>query len=250
MDAENNNYHISFFKPTNDSTRHNRNMIIQLVSIWAVAIFGFQLLIKILEKPVPEQAYLTYETYWADIKEGTLSDVGLREVGKSTLSVLGKVAIRPEFRAALDNAFSWMAWNLADSTTKILLRDKVSEFEKVTESSVLISDQNYLDLKNDLVPVLGSLFEIHTSDVRRKIAPLELKSSMMESFSEENVKLFEEAMDLYLIHNRSVLTDTKFLGFPFHYFYTAVFLLVLFVGLCWLYCVRTDMFNKRYGIED
>ena len=63
-------------------------------------------------------------------------------------------------------------------------------------------------------------------------------------------KIFEEAMGLYLIHNRSVLTDTRFLGFPFHYFYTAVFLLILFVGLTWLYCVRTDMFNKKYGIED
>ena len=59
-----------------------------------------------------------------------------------------------------------------------------------------------------------------------------------------------ETMGLYLIHNRSVLTDTKFLGFPFHYFYTAVFLLILFVGLCWLYCIRTDMFHKKYGIED
>ena len=119
-----------------------------------------------------------------------------------------------------------------------------------TASTVLLSDENYIALKNDLVPILGSLFDIHTNDVRRKIAPLEIRASMMESFSDANMKIFEETMDLYLIHNRSVLTDTKFLGFPFHYFYTAVFLLVLFVGLCWLYCVRTDMFNKRYGIED
>jgi len=26
--------------------------------------------------------------------------------------------------------------------------------------------------------------------------------------------------------------------------------LILFVGICWLYCVRTDLFNKKYGIED
>lgn len=250
MDAENNNYHISFFKPTNESTRHNRNMIIQLVSIWAVAIFGFQLLIKIIEKPVAEPAYKIYQAYWPDIKDGNITDEGLREVGKSALSVLGKVAINPESRVALDNALSWMAYNLADSATKMTLLKKVNDFEIVTASTVLLSDENYIALKNDLVPLLGSLFDIHTNDVRRKIAPLEIRASMMESFSDANVKIFEESMDLYLIHNRSVLTDTRFLGFPFHYFYTAVFLLVLFVGLCWLYCVRTDMFNKRYGIED
>ena len=72
----------------------------------------------------------------------------------------------------------------------------------------------------------------------------------MESFDTESRDVVAEAMGLYLIHNRSVLTDLKFLGFPFHYFYTAVFLLILFVGLCWLYCVRTDLFNKKYGIED
>ncbi len=90
----------------------------------------------------------------------------------------------------------------------------------------------------------------HPYDIRVKIAPLEVHSSLLESFNDENRKVFMEAMDLYLVHNQSVLTDTNFLGFPFHYFYTAVFLLILFVGLCWLYCVRTDMFNKKYGIEE
>jgi putative solute:sodium symporter small subunit len=94
------------------------------------------------------------------------------------------------------------------------------------------------------------IFNLHPLDVRGKIAALEVKSSLMGSFDANSRKIFEEAMELYLIHNRSVLTDTIFLGFPFHYFYTAVFLLILFVGLCWLYCVRTDMFNKKYGIED
>jgi putative solute:sodium symporter small subunit len=72
----------------------------------------------------------------------------------------------------------------------------------------------------------------------------------MESFEDSERAQLTGIMGLYLIHNRSALTDAKFLGFPFHYFYTAVFLLILFVGLCWLYCVRTDMYNKKYGIED
>ncbi|RKX20065.1 MAG: hypothetical protein DRP35_06675 [Candidatus Zixiibacteriota bacterium] len=42
----------------------------------------------------------------------------------------------------------------------------------------------------------------------------------------------------------------RFLGFPFHYFYTAVFLLVLFVGLCWIFCFQTDRIYKKLGIEE
>jgi putative solute:sodium symporter small subunit len=57
-------------------------------------------------------------------------------------------------------------------------------------------------------------------------------------------------MEKHLTHNRSVLTDTKFLGFPFHYFYTAVFLLVLFVGLCLVYCRLMDDLSAKYGMEE
>lgn len=57
-------------------------------------------------------------------------------------------------------------------------------------------------------------------------------------------------MKLYMTHNQSVLTNAKFLGFPFHYFYTAVFLLILFVFLCWLYCVITDRVNIKLGLEE
>ena len=61
----------------------------------------------------------------------------------------------------------------------------------------------------------------------------------------EQQALTKEIMDRYLIHNRSVLTDTIFLGFPLHYFYTAVFLLVLFVGLCLGYCLMMERLEKE-----
>lgn len=250
MESENNDYHISIFKPTTDSARRNRNMIVQFVLIWAVAIFGFQILLKILEKPTPEPAYTVYETYWDDIQAGNLQITNLQNVSQSALSVLGKVAIDPGHRQALDNAVSWMAYNIADSVQKQKLIVAVKEFEDIAAVTLNITDDTYVAKKNQLIPVLREIFNLHPLDVRGKIAALEVKSSLMESFDVDSRKIFEEAMELYLIHNRSVLTDTKFLGFPFHYFYTAVFLLILFIGLCWLYCVRTDMFNKKYGIED
>jgi len=250
MESEKNDYHISFFKPTTDSARRNRNMVVQFVLIWAVAIFGFQILLKILEKPTPELAYTVYKTYWDDIQAGNKEIINLQNVGQSALSVLGKVAIDPVHRKALDNAVSWMVYNIADSIQKQKLFVAVKEFEDIAAVTENITDDEYVAKKNQLIPVLVEIFNIHPLDVRGKIAALEVNSSLMGSFDANSRKIFEEAMELYLIHNRSVLTDIKFLGFPFHYFYTAVFLLILFVGLCWLYCVRTDMFNKKYGIED
>ncbi|MEA1896201.1 MAG: DUF4212 domain-containing protein [Bacteroidota bacterium] len=250
MESEKNDYHFSFFKPTTDSSRRNRNMVVQFVLIWAIAIFGFQILLKILEKPTPEPAYIVYETHWGDIQDGNIELTNLQNVGKSALSVLGKVAIDAGHRQALDNAVSWMAWNIADSIQKQRLIVAVKEFEDIALITENITDDIYVGKKDQLISILQETFNLHPNDVRGKIAALEVKSSLMGAFDTESRKIFEEAMGLYLIHNRSVLTDIRFLGFPFHYFYTAVFLLILFVGITWLYCVRTDMFNKKYDIED
>jgi len=250
MDPQQNDYHISFFKPTTDSARRNRNMVGQLVLIWAVAIFGFQIVLKIIEKPVPEPAYLLFEEGWTHIEAGNATLVDYQKTGQAALSVLGKIAIAPDYKIALDNAVSWMAYQIADSDEKQMLSSQVEEYENVAASISDIGDDYYVAKKYELIPVLAKIFDLNVLDVRSKIAPLEVKSSLMGSFNEMNRNLFVESMGLYLIHNRSVLTDARFLGFPFHYFYTAVFLLILFVSLCWLYCIRTDMFNKKYGIED
>lgn len=250
MDPEQNQYHFSFFKPSTESARHNRNMVIQFVLIWAVAIFGFQTLLKILEKPTPEAAYLLYEKSWPPIEAGNADLMDYQSSAQAALSVLGKVHIQPAHRSALDNAVSWFAWQIADSLQQELLLAALADFESQAASIEVVTDESYVGSKALLMPILGDLFGLAPSDIRLKIAPLEVHASLLESFDDENRKVFVEAMELYLVHNQSVLTDTIFLGFPFHYFYTAVFLLILFVGLCWLYCMRTDMYNRKYGIEE
>ena len=60
MESQKNDYHISFFKPTTDIARLNRNIVVFLVCIWTVAIFGFQIALKVFEKPTPEPAYLAF----------------------------------------------------------------------------------------------------------------------------------------------------------------------------------------------
>jgi len=225
-------------------------MVVQLVLIWAVAIFGFQVLLKVIEKPTPEPAWDVYQSAWPEIQAGSVDADLLKKASQSALSVLGKAAIDPLHREALDNLISWSAYNIAAEEQKSILMQKLETFEGVAATIDDPTAVDYVEAKNELIPVLQEIYGFSPSDVRGKIAAVEINSGLMQSFSEENRLIVSEAMDLYLIHNRSVLTDIRFLGFPFHYFYTAVFLLILFVGLCWLYCVRTDMFHKKYGVED
>ena len=83
-----------------------------------------------------------------------------------------------------------------------------------------------------------------------RILPLELRTSGVDIFTDKNRAIVETCMPFYMTHNRSVLTDTTFLGFPFHYLYTAVFLLILFIGLCWVYCYKVDKYNENLGIVE
>ena len=83
--------------------------------------------------------------------------------------------------------------------------------------------------------------------MKAKLLPFVLDTGGMLEFSNENKEKILGVMKLYLIHNRSFLTDTIFLGFPFHYFYTAIFLLVLFVVLCWVYTFMLDRIHTRIG---
>jgi putative solute:sodium symporter small subunit len=250
MESNKDDFHISFFKPTTESARHNRNMVVQFVIIWAVAIFGFQILLRIVQKPTPEPAYLQFQSEWPEFIKGGRNQDNLKAISQSALMVLGKVNINPVDRSALDNLVSYAAINIADSIQKVELISKLASFEEMAIATENITSPDYVASKNELIPVLQNIFGLSPLDVRGKIAPLEVHSSMMDGISEANISIIENAMKFYLTHNRSFLTDTRFLGFPFHYFYTAFFLLVLFVGLCWLYCIRTDKFNKDYGIED
>ena len=250
MESKHDDYHISFFRPTTDSARRNRNMVVQLILVWAIAIFGFQILLKILEKPTPEEAWIIYDSVRDDIESGSTDPLVLKQASRSALSILGKVSIDPVHRDALDNLISWSAYNIADSVQKKNLVEKLEKFEKIKTAEADLRSFNYKSSKDDMLPLLQELFGLAPHDVRSRIASVHINSGLMQNMSRENISIVHEAMDLYLVHNRSVLTDTKFLGFPFHYFYTSVFLLILFVGLCWVYCVRTDMFNKKYEIAD
>ncbi|MCF8380278.1 MAG: DUF4212 domain-containing protein [Bacteroidales bacterium] len=250
MDKSPEKYHISFFVPTTARAKANRNMVLWLVSIWFIAIFGFQILLRVLEKPIPETTFSIFQSVW----DNTISDspgiVELQEFGKTTLSVLGKVAITDSERAVLDNALSWSLYQLTADSLKEDLVIKIQAFEKIKLEIQTISDPNYIKAKELLSAEYSPSLNLDPLDVRTTILPLELVSENIYKLTETARESVPSIMEKYLIHNQSFLTDTKFLGFPFHYFYTAIFLLVLFIGLCLIYCIKTDQMNSKLSIED
>ena len=250
MESNQNDYHISFFKPTTAQAKWNRNLAIKLILIWAVAVFGFHFLLRAIEKPTPEESYVKYEMVWENILEESASVEEMQIFAHSSLSVIGKIFIKPDEKASLNNAVSWVTYQLADSSQKELLIDKTKVFEKLKEEVTSISDPEYINAKNSLSQVASSILGLQKSDPRTLIVSFSLVSTEMELFKAESKDIIPTVMSTYLIHNQSFLTDFKFLGFPFHYFYTAVFLLILFVFLCWLYCVRVDKMNAKLDIEE
>ncbi len=250
MDTSDNNYHVSLFKPKTPHARANRNMVLLFFCIWAVAIFGFQILLKIFEKPTPESSFVAFEAVWPEVKNGTASDEGLQVFAKSLLAVLGKVAIAPNHQTPLRNALSWTVYQLADSAAKVSLHNQVRAFEETKSAISSIADKDYINAGNALAMEVAPILGLSQNDVRYKIIPFELVSDGMKELDRANAVQVPDVMSTYLIHNQSFLTDKRFLGFPFHYFYTAIFLLVLFVGLCWLYCYRTDIINEKFNIAD
>lgn len=243
-----NNYHISFFKPTTDRAKSNRTMVLWLISIWAVAVFGFHFLLRAIEKPTPEPELVTFNQVWGNVKAGDASNEEIMKFAQSALHVTGKVFIDAGDKAALDNGISWAVMQLADSVQKISLANAVADFEAVAD--VDFADEKYKIAKKKLIAIAQNVICITPDNILASIIPFELHTSGFDNFTKENQAIVEKCMPKYMTHNRSVLTDTRFLGFPFHYFYSAVFLLVLFVALCYAYCIYIDRYNKKVGIQE
>jgi len=250
MEKTTNDYHISFFKPTTPQAKYNRNMVIWLVLIWGFAIFGFHILLRIIEKPTPEADYITFQSVWPQVEKGDASERELMKFGQTTLSVLGKIMLSDADKPALNDGLSYSVYQLTPDSLKEEITAMIREFEEKRESIDDLSNPGYIEAKMNLSKELSPVLGLSSSDIRSRILPFELKSAGIGDLTEGSKTKLPVVMKKYLVHNQSFLTDFKFLGFPFHYFYTAVFLLILFVGLCWLYCVLTDRVNAKLDIAD
>ena len=209
MGENSSRYDINFFTPHTEFLKDNIRLITISVIVWAIAVFGFQLLLKALETPTPEPAYITYEKVWA--KKDAASVEEKKELAKVYLTLVGKyIALRSN--------------------------DAVK--------------QGFTDLANDIAPGKDAAAIAKALDVEGHILAEAIPFALADSAGSANVETeIPPIMDKYLIHNRSVLTDTKVLGFPLHYLYTAVFLKIFFCLICLTYCIFIDRIMKKHGLE-
>ena len=242
-------YKISFFNPTTKHARIDRNLAILLVSVWAVAVFGFQIALRVLEKPTPEQSLVDFELVWDDVREGKANLEQNQLFCYSCLSVIGKQSVKPDHMSILKNAFGTITFDLVPDDQKMSLQTDLDQLTKYIESEVTVTEPAYVKLKNEIAERVAPVIAIDQSKIQYELIHLGLTGDN-QSLNAKTKSNLHQVMKLYLTHNQSVLTDIKFLGFPFHYFYTAVFLLIIFVGICWFYCVRVDKLNVKLGLEE
>jgi uncharacterized membrane protein len=223
-------YDVNFFKPLSDHAKANSRLIIILASIWAIAVFGFQFLLMFLNEPTPEKSYETYQSVYPAVVEDASSTPKMKiDFAKSILHVLGKnIAVKDNHKLILKKSLTWTVSSMQPDSMKSIFHQEPSEATYELTSKTL-------DLQN-------SGFD----KIMIALIPTSLVKMENESFPEECKAELPGIMDLYLIHNRSFLTDLNFLGFPFHYWYTAQFLLILFVVLCFIYAKSIEKANKTH----
>jgi putative solute:sodium symporter small subunit len=247
--VETEQYRISFFRPTTPQALQNRNLIIKLFILWAVGVFGFQTLLKVLEKPVPEEALITFLPAWNKIESGKATDADYAAAGQSMLKVMGKSTLKKPAYDALKDGLGWVLSKVYPEPEIDNLQKDVRHLNGLKEEIETLTDPEYLAAKQLIIAKAAPALAIGEGALLAQILSIGLDDDLA-SISEANKMMIPGIMSLYLTHNRSVLTDTVFLGFPFHYFYTAVFLLVYFIALCWYYCYRIDKLHARLNFVE
>ena len=254
----NNDYHFSLFKPDSDYTRRVRNIVLSILIMWAVAVFGFQILLKVVEKPTPEEAYTLYETVWPEVVDGTATPADKKVLAESLSHALAKSGLKPEHRVPLTNVLNWAVFSATDSLTGSHLSSGIAAMQtnrqllaQTKDDKVYAETKANLEMaKKEVLQLLNTIHGIAPESLQAGVIAFNLQANLTATLSEEDATMIPEIMSKYLIHNQSVLTDTKFIGFPFHYFYTAVFLLILFVLLCLIFSIRIDRLQKKFNITE
>ena len=226
-------YCVNFFTPLSNHAKANKSLIITLASIWFIGVFGFQVLLMALNNPTPEPVYKEFETVWPQVSTGTASKDANRTFARAALSVLGKnIAVKDQHKKDLRYVLSWTVYQLLPANEKRLLqREPDSRTVESAAKAIGLRAEGMDKILMDLLPT--SLVTIDSM-----------------KFNNDIGKNIPDIMKLYLIHNRNALTDFSFLGFPFHYWYTAQFLLIMFVLLCLTYAVITDKNNIKHDFVE
>jgi len=256
LETSTNDYNFSLFKPGSPYGRKSRNLIVTLVIIWFVSVFGFQLLLLLFEKPTPEKALITFESVWENVKTGKASEQEKKDFVNALVAVAGKSSLKPANRIVLDNVLTWAVFDMVSDSEKVILSAQINELAGIRAKLADAKGMEYTTLKSDLSRVKASINAIanertgiDSTNNKEAILPYNLNDENKD-LSAADMEALPEIMKLYLTHNQSFLTDARILGFPFHYFYTAEFLLILFVSLCLIYSIRTTQLQKKFSIKE
>ncbi len=250
-------FNFSIFRPRNLHGRKNRNVIFSMLLIWAAAVFGFQFLLKGIQEPKAENSLILFETVWPSALKGDIVPDDARTLLATMIHVKGKNIVKPADQELLNSAISSMMYGIISDTVKTQITGVLADTRKLKSELATARDQVYLDIKSEINIQSGrliSLLEPYTGfnpvSLEATILINSLKEDYPQTLADESLTRLPAVMKLYLTHNQSKLTDTIFLGFPFHYFYTAVFLLILFITLCIVYNVLIEWRLKKEGIVE
>ena len=245
-------YNVNFFRPKSEHARSDKKIISIMLIIWAVAVFGFQFLLILTNKPTPEPAYETFQKVWANVEDGTADDAAQQQFSRSVLSVLGKnIAVKEADKAILREALCYSVNSLLPKRNSEILDTYVADCAKLADAGD--ADQQLsteVAAQTKIVAASIGLADTGFDKLMIGLLSTSLISEDPTVLSEESKIALPGIMELFLVHNRGPLTDTKFLGFPFHYWYTAQFLLILFVVLCLIYAVLIDKINAKHGLQE
>ena len=251
------NYNFSLFRPRNLHGKKNRNVILNMLFIWALAVFGFQFLLRGIEKPTPEKSLTVFETIWPLTETNAIKTIDYKGLLNSLVLVKGKNTVKPEDQKILAGAISCITFSVIPDDIRTAVLSEVTDINTLKSQLAAAKDQQFLNTKSSILEKGNRIAEITLAYTGLKAGSLEQKiyiNSLSPTFpgslSDAALATLPQIMKLYLTHNQSVLTDSKFLGFPFHYFYTAVFLLVLFVCLCIVYNILIEWRLKKQGIVE
>ena len=253
----NDQYNFSIFSPRNKHGRKNRNVLFTMLVIWATAVFGFQIILRVIEKPTPEKTLTVFESEWSHAAAGNEDKADYQALLHSLLMTKGKITVSQADQQVLSEAISNVTFRLVSDSVKATLSEKVSELEVMHSDIKSLKGQPYMDLKfriqdasDGVITMLEPYTGFGTASLEAPILAASLVKDYPGSLTDPSFSRLPDIMKLYLTHNQSVLTDTKFLGFPLHYFYTAVFLLVLFVALCIVYNILIEWRLSKEGIVE
>lgn len=250
-------YNFSLFTPRNLHGKKNRNVILSMLAIWAVAVFGFQFLLRVIEKPTPEKALVMFESTWPEVSSNDIKTADYKTFLHSLVLVRGKNIVKAEDQMVLSAAISYVIFSVVPDSVRSVMLSSISEIGDLKGQLSEAKDQKYLDLKlliaekNKVISSPGELYSgFKAGSLELSILTGSLLEKYPTSLNDASFANLPEIMKLYLTHNQSFLTDSKFLGFPFHYFYTAVFLLILFVALCIIYNIMIEWRLSKEGIVE